>query len=697
MFIRLVSLVSLGLIGACAVNSSQSPAPEPMAPAPFVPSETDYWGELQIDGRVENISVTPAQEVWITTSMGRSYLAPSIDAEWGRGTLPMRVNERSGTVYGPSIRRIVFFDDSVGIAWGLGTQDRQRSMAQVLRTTDGGQSWEPTDVGEGRWPDATFTSSDGHGWIAAMAIEFRDPSRIYRSADFGRTWSLLEPLPPTSSPIEHLVMETPLMGFMAELNNGIYRTGDGGHTWEPLPTPQQQGVYEKNWRQDSFARIHDFAPFGEWLIARQDDMTYATRGDSIQWRPMSEPNVIALALDRSGSRLFVVDDSLRVHELGEDLTPVWTSSGRMAAPPVSLAVMDDRLYAIDLEQRLYAVDRSEMTATFARTVTGPRRPMTMVRWLEGDRWGSTGRDLYTSHDGATWLRLPYDTATVAGLRPRDQDEAFVWDGRGVNTIVNRRLGTTRPVHDLAGMDVLDVVDRDGVWYAYGGLRHESARRIAVARTFFAGEFRGTVDHGFVYRSEDQGETWAEVDHWPEGGVMRLFRHDNGDFILQSYTGSIRRVRHTPTGYEGENLLLAGRDNRDEVPYVEQGFALYFSDPETGFIGGWIHHVGDRFFRTENGGRTWVRIEEEDFPYRSLRPWKDSYIGVRGGRVFRLRNDQITEIADMSPYIPGENWGIRSLSEAAGGAILVHLTSDVLLLLDPATGEIEVLSRQVGVG
>jgi len=81
MGIRLLSFVFLGLLGACAANPSPPSAPEPLAAAPFVPSETDRWGELQIDGRVENISVTPSHEVWITTMMGNSYLAPGINAD----------------------------------------------------------------------------------------------------------------------------------------------------------------------------------------------------------------------------------------------------------------------------------------------------------------------------------------------------------------------------------------------------------------------------------------------------------------------------------------------------------------------------------------------------------------------------------------------------------------------------------------
>lgn len=673
------------LIPACAIPRAQPKVSSSQAEADqrFVPQGRDYWGELDIHGRVDEISVAPTGRVWITTATGGNYSAARIDGDWREGGIGGQYSESHGRSvrFGPGMQRIDFFNDTIGFAWGH-TSDHKRKIVQVIRTRNGGESWEQVEVGPGSMINAAFAAPGGNAWLGVTAPDWQGPGRIFHSADFGTTWTQLEPLPPIKSPISIIFMENSSEGFLGELNNGIYRTSDGGRTWDRIPTPQQQGAYGKDWRRDSFARVHELVPFGDWLLINQDGRVFATRRDPVHWKSIANINLYHFVLDRSTDRLFAVDDSLRIVELDRELGARRISNAVLAAPPRSLSAMSGRVYAMDLEGRLYTIDHSGSTSTFPLTSDGPTRPMTQVRMGEGDLWGSTGRGIYSSADTAsTWFRIPYDAATVRGLRVRNAEEAFVWDGRGVNTIVNRRTGTTNVVADLIERDVIDVVEHGGRWYAYGGLQHESARRIEVARTFFSGEFRGSQDHGFVYVSSDQGKTWALIDRWPEGGVMKLFIHPSGHLTLQSYTGSLRQVRRTGNGYQAENLLLAGAENREKVPYVEHGFSLYFADDTTGYIGGWIHHVGDRYFRTRDGGRSWEAVEENDFPYKSPMPWGEGYFAHTASKVYFLHGHKVTEVADVAPHFEEARAWIQAVSRAGERKVLVQLGSGTLLLLD----------------
>lgn len=690
--------IGLLLISACAISRAQPTVSPSQAETDqrFVPTGKDYWGELEIHGRVDEISVAPTGRVWITTATGGNYSAARIDGDWREGGIGGRYSEAGGRSvrFGPGMQRIDFFNDTIGFAWGF-TADYERKLLQVIRTRDGGESWERVDVGPGSTINAAFATPGGEAWLAATAPDWKGPSQIFHSTDFGMTWTQLEPLPPIQSPISVIFMENSRDGFLGELNNGIYRTSDGGRTWRRIPTPQQQGAYDKDWRRDSFARVHELVPFGDWLLINQDGRIFATRRDPVQWKPMTGVELRRFVLDRAMNRLFAVDDSLRTVELDRKLEARRISDAVFAAPPRSLSAVSGRVYAMDLEGRLYMVDRSGLTSTFPLTSYGPTRPMTQVRMGEGDLWGSTGRGLYSSADTArTWFRIPYDAATVRGLRVRNADEAFVWDGRGVNTIVNRRTGTITVVDDLIERDVIDVVEHGGRWYAYGGLQHESARRIEVARTFFPGEFRGSQDYGFVYVSSDRGKTWAHIDRWPEGGVMQLFIHPGGDLTLHSYTGSIRQVRRTGNGYQAENLFLAGAENRDKVPYVEHGFALYFADDTTGYIGGWIHHVGDRHFRTRDGGRSWEAIKENDFPYTNPLPWGEGYLVHTASKVYFLHGHKVTEMGNFAPQSKEPRIWIQTVSKAGERRVLTHLGNGTLLLLDADRGTWETLHAPV---
>lgn len=179
--------------------------------------------------------------------------------------------------------------------------------------------------------------------------------------------------------------------------------------------------------------------------------------------------------------------------------------------------------------------------------------------------------------------------------------------------------------------------------------------------------------------------------------MGLFVHEGGELTLQSYTGSIRRVRPTAEGYEAETLLLAHADNRDEVPYVEMESTLYFSDLETGVIAGAIHHRGHFHFRTHDGGRSWEAVEEDEVPFRTpVVRWGDGHLSLGEERILYLRDGSVEELADLSRFrVDDFALGLRGLTVTPDGHILVMATTngrvDAVLRLDPESGQVEVLN------
>lgn len=696
-------------LGACAGSSAPAGGPNSESASSSMPNamqeeqtlhETAHWGELAIRANIMSISSSPDGDIWLTGYAGH-FRADSIDGDWDVGTLPMR-DSGLGIRGGISVGAIDHFDDSVWLAWG-GAEivDRVRGVTQAMRTTDGGATWQEVDIGYGRSVQAMSLTPEGHGWAsvtsAAPAAE-RGPIEIYWTTDFGRQWSLLHEPPPTSSAHVGLHAESATSGFVAERSEGIYRTTDGGWSWEELPTPLSQGAYEGGENRIGADVLQDFLLFGDWLVVRQDGRVFASPRDAVVWTPILGLEPAVVTPSPSGNRLFMVTEDRRVHELGQDLVPAWSSDELIRAPLMAYGASEDGFLAIDADRLLYHVGPERFMESFAWTSGEYRAAIREVARDEGDLWGFSERALYTSPDeGTTWLRVPHGRSTVEGLKARGRNEALIWDGRGANMLVDRSEGTAIPVADLDSLDVVGVVEHDGVWYAHGGLQRESAGRIDVARSFTGTEFRGSRDFGFVYRSDDEGLSWTRVDHWEEGGVMGLFVHDGGELTLQSYTGSIRRVRPTPAGYEAETLILADADNRDEVPYVEMESTLYFSDLDTGFIAGSIHHRGRFSFRTDDGGQSWQEVDEDHVPFRTpVVRWGDGHLSLDQVRILRLMDGSVEELADLSRFQENEfSLGLRGLTVTPDGRILVMAwtdgRSDAILRFDPASGLTEVLN------
>jgi hypothetical protein len=102
-----------------------------------------------------------------------------------------------------------------------------------------------------------------------------------------------------------------------------------------------------------------------------------------------------------------------------------------------------------------------------------------------------------------------------------------------------------------------------------------------------------------------------------------------------------------------------------VPYVERAYALHFTSPDTGLLGGWIHHLGDRHFRTVDGGRNWTRVEGAQFPYRQIVPVGDGHLARTDSALFHLHG------ATRQLGVPPGPGTIRDLSPIDGGRALVE--------------------------
>jgi photosystem II stability/assembly factor-like uncharacterized protein len=114
---------------------------------------------------------------------------------------------------------VFFVNDTVG--WVCGYQT-------ILKTTDGGQSWQNIEVGSfSLWsPTCVFFYDEMHGWIGS------NDSRLYRTQDGGETWEdLVIPNPNPGNTLSDIFFANSNIGWAIILTGLIYYTEDGGQTW----------------------------------------------------------------------------------------------------------------------------------------------------------------------------------------------------------------------------------------------------------------------------------------------------------------------------------------------------------------------------------------------------------------------------------------------------------------------------------
>jgi photosystem II stability/assembly factor-like uncharacterized protein len=79
------------------------------------------------------------------------------------------------------------------VGWKYGAENESRRQGVVLRTFDGGLSWQPLQVGNNEtFFNQIYFADTQHGWLVA-----RD--NIYRTTDGGASWLMVMSLPPIKS------------------------------------------------------------------------------------------------------------------------------------------------------------------------------------------------------------------------------------------------------------------------------------------------------------------------------------------------------------------------------------------------------------------------------------------------------------------------------------------------------------------
>jgi photosystem II stability/assembly factor-like uncharacterized protein len=159
---------------------------------------------------------------------GPAYLLRSVDG--GRTWRTIDLNPHAAMVLD-----VKFFDASTGIVVAASDREAEQSHALVLRTTDGGASWQRVYQSERRFEIAWKTSFPTRevGYVTVQSYD-PDPASIRRvvakTTDGGQTWHEL-PLVDDHEQREFGVgFLSPAIGWVGALKGG-YQTEDGGRSW----------------------------------------------------------------------------------------------------------------------------------------------------------------------------------------------------------------------------------------------------------------------------------------------------------------------------------------------------------------------------------------------------------------------------------------------------------------------------------
>ncbi len=450
-----VLLSSLLPGSAYMLGDTSSPAVSPAATTEFEPGSGDgyvLWRTLWYGrGDLTSVFFLDDQNGWVTGTAGRVFRTTNGGQSWHMAQWRPLALLRTSRTLGPTLRDVVFTSPRTG--WAVGDD------GLVLRSTDGGDSWEQVNVGATFTLHAVAFTADGQaGWTVG------ENGIVRHTADGGQTWETQ--LSGIGNHLYGLYVHDAQRAWAVGQNGHILATTDGGISWK-IQRAGGPSLYDIT-----------FAPDGQtgWAVG---DVGYvwATTDGGATWTleaTGTNQNLRGVVLDADGN-LWVSGSFGTVGRRTPDGTWQFWSVGGNA-----------RLEGIAHTGKLWVAGQN-MTLLTASAPTGPwhnpiggvvksfggiAMPDGVHGWVVGQREGVTydkvGVILRTDDGGWSWYVQEHGIATgyLNKVAAVDANTAWVigqYGGKilhttdGGQTWVQQSSGTTRELTDI------DCVDANRCW------------------------------------------------------------------------------------------------------------------------------------------------------------------------------------------------------------------------------------------
>jgi|GEM_PF-2711159 len=440
------------------------------------------------------------------------------------------------------------------------------------RTTDGGSSWEPVDIEQGLRISTCRAIAPNLAFVGGTRPGEADSNVVLRTTDRGITWervAMAHGAPADSGGIRFSGLSFPdtLSGIAYRPGNRLFRTMDGGRTWEPIAPVVAQSKSDTSIAPELRS------------IAMADESTGWALGDFDEIFATSD-----------GGHTWSVQDT------GTAPTYAYIGGNQVLIrfPTLYAITAIDNRHAVctGLQGQLLVMTggsgkwRSANTPVTGEFLTSVAFPEARTGWVGGIRGGI----FYTNDGGMSWERQnAANIAPVTDIRAVDRSTAWASVAGGVYRTVDG--GANWQYVPVPGFPV-DSTTYAGITFYYG---IQALSMVDHTHGWAVGV------RGAVFSTTDGGIHWSACTPLPQkpyylAGVS-FVDHTTGWIV-----GEEGAVLRTTDGGGSWELQPTGDTIVHMTSALQPLNDVSFLDRDHGIV------VGNRgrVFVTSDGGATWTR-------------------------------------------------------------------------------------------
>ncbi len=383
----------------------------------------DRRAELDIAGRVNEISVSPDEKIWLVTATGSTYYTDRIGSSWHYGKSLINNKDEYGT-NNPHLERISFFNNDTAIMTGYisATINALKNNGYYL-TKDAGKNWELLDYGGNSWIYTIYTDKNGNAWMGGLSKE------LYYSNNFGQSWTTIK-LPYKSSDRTYgIYMVNTNSGIASSNHNELLTTEDNWKSVTYLKTPLDQKKYHEDELMGSVDnRISKILKWNDYIVVNQHGHIFYSATNYIDWKlfPIA---IIDFELDINSNKLFAVTESLKIASFSSPTKFEKLSNNQLSGFPINIKAVNNSLYLVSYGNEVYKVNEKEWTHTFPYTTDKGIPEPHIVKQGTKLEWGINRNQIYLADiNQHNWYREYVLDFSVADFKVLNDSEVIIWDG-----------------------------------------------------------------------------------------------------------------------------------------------------------------------------------------------------------------------------------------------------------------------------
>ncbi len=383
----------------------------------------DKRAELDVEGRINEISVSPDGKIWLVTAVGKTYYCNHIDSVWHYGK-PIYVSKDEFYNFAPILERISFFNKDTAIITGHIIFDEEDMKHNgYYYTKDAGETWELRNYNGDSWIYTIYSDKNGNAWMGGLFKE------LYFSNDFGITWKTKKLRYKLSDRTYGIFMSDAQNGVASSDANEILITKNNWKTTKRIKTPFDQLKFKVSDRHHYWdTRISKIIIWKNYIVVNQNGHFYYSDKDLIEWKKFPV-KIVDFELDIESQLLYVISDSLKIYTFSDPLHSQLLKQEKLSSFPIDIKVSNGSLFIITNNLNVYKISKDEMKRSMLYTSDHAIPEPEKVVWGKKVTWGANGNHLYIlDKNDMNWYRENVFDFEISSIFLQNDSVAILWDG-----------------------------------------------------------------------------------------------------------------------------------------------------------------------------------------------------------------------------------------------------------------------------